>query len=205
MRLMMSGSAALPVPVLERWREISGHVLLERYGMTEIGMALANPLHGERRPGRWAHPLPGVARAARRRAGRPVTPGHAGRARGARSRRVPRVLAAARGDARSVSRRLVPHRRRRGRRGRRATACSAAPASTSSRRAATKSRRSRSRTCCAPPGDRRLRRRRRRPTRNGASACARRVELRAGRDAQARRAASNGRAAGLRRTRVPKR
>ena len=45
---MMSGSAALPVRVLERWRDISGHTLLERYGMTEIGMALSNPLHGER-------------------------------------------------------------------------------------------------------------------------------------------------------------
>ncbi|MCB1035059.1 MAG: AMP-binding protein, partial [Acidobacteria bacterium] len=42
LRLMVSGSAALPVPVLERWREITGHVLLERYGMTEIGMALSN-------------------------------------------------------------------------------------------------------------------------------------------------------------------
>ena len=51
LRLMMSGSAALPVKTLERWREISGHTLLERYGMTEIGMALSNPVHGERRPG----------------------------------------------------------------------------------------------------------------------------------------------------------
>src|SRR5688572_30875280 len=46
LRLMMSGSAALPIQTLERWREISGHTLLERYGMTEIGMALANPLDG---------------------------------------------------------------------------------------------------------------------------------------------------------------
>lgn len=60
MRLMVSGSAALPVRTLERWREISGHVLLERYGMTEIGMALSNPLHGERRPGFVGAPLPGV-------------------------------------------------------------------------------------------------------------------------------------------------
>jgi malonyl-CoA/methylmalonyl-CoA synthetase len=60
LRLMMSGSAALPVHVLERWREISGHTLLERYGMTEIGMALANPLDGERRPGFVGQPLPGV-------------------------------------------------------------------------------------------------------------------------------------------------
>jgi malonyl-CoA/methylmalonyl-CoA synthetase len=60
MRLMVSGSAALPVRTLERWREISGHLLLERYGMTEIGMALSNPLHGERRPGFVGVPLPGV-------------------------------------------------------------------------------------------------------------------------------------------------
>jgi malonyl-CoA/methylmalonyl-CoA synthetase len=60
LRLMMSGSAALPVQTLERWREISGHTLLERYGMTEIGMALSNPLHGERRPGFVGEPLPSV-------------------------------------------------------------------------------------------------------------------------------------------------
>ena len=59
-RLMMSGSAALPVQTLARWREITGHTLLERYGMTEIGMALSNPLHGERRPGCVGVPLPGV-------------------------------------------------------------------------------------------------------------------------------------------------
>jgi malonyl-CoA/methylmalonyl-CoA synthetase len=59
-RLMMSGSAALPLQTLERWREISGHTLLERYGMTETGMILSNPLHGERRPGRVGTPLPGV-------------------------------------------------------------------------------------------------------------------------------------------------
>lgn len=60
MRLMVSGSAALPTAVFERWKIISGHTLLERYGMTEIGMALSNPLHGERRPGFVGTPLPGV-------------------------------------------------------------------------------------------------------------------------------------------------
>lgn len=57
-RLMVSGSAALPISTLEQWREISGHTLLERYGMTEIGMAISNPLHGERRPGCIGTPLP---------------------------------------------------------------------------------------------------------------------------------------------------
>ncbi len=60
MRLMVSGSAALPVSTLEKWKEISGHVLLERYGMTEIGMALSNPLNGQRVPGHVGRPLPGV-------------------------------------------------------------------------------------------------------------------------------------------------
>ena len=60
MRLMVSGSAALPVSMLERWRDVSGHTLLERYGMTEIGMALSNPLEGERRPGFVGCPLPEV-------------------------------------------------------------------------------------------------------------------------------------------------
>ena len=60
LRLMVSGSAALPVSTLNRWKEISGHTLLERYGMTEIGMALSNPLEGERVPGSVGTPLPGV-------------------------------------------------------------------------------------------------------------------------------------------------
>ena len=75
MRLMVSGSAALPVARLERWREISGHVLLERYGMTEIGMALSNPLHGERRPGFVGMPLPGVEVRLVEEDGRPVPSG----------------------------------------------------------------------------------------------------------------------------------
>jgi malonyl-CoA/methylmalonyl-CoA synthetase len=60
MRLMISGSAALPIHVLEKWKAITGHVLLERYGMTEIGMVLSNPLHGQRMPGCVGTPLPNV-------------------------------------------------------------------------------------------------------------------------------------------------
>ncbi len=77
-RLMVSGSAPLPVIILEKWRRISGHVLLERYGMTEIGMALSNPLEGERRPGSVGHPLPGIEVRLVDEAGRPVGPGTAG-------------------------------------------------------------------------------------------------------------------------------
>lgn len=45
---------------MARWKDISGHMLLERYGMTEFGMAISNPLHGQRRPGCVGTPLPGV-------------------------------------------------------------------------------------------------------------------------------------------------
>ena len=61
LRLCVSGSAACPVPVAKRWSEIAGgKELLERYGATEIGMALSQPLAGRRVPGRVGHPLPGV-------------------------------------------------------------------------------------------------------------------------------------------------
>lgn len=78
MRLMVSGSAALPVSTLERWKEISGHTLLERYGMTEIGMALSNPLHGTRVPGSVGTPLPAVGVRLVNEAGAVVEPGTPG-------------------------------------------------------------------------------------------------------------------------------
>ncbi|KAG4070731.1 hypothetical protein HA402_005590 [Bradysia odoriphaga] len=63
-RLMVSGSAPLPSSVFEKWHRISGHKLLERYGMTEIGMALSNPYIvdkiRDRIPGQVGSPLPGV-------------------------------------------------------------------------------------------------------------------------------------------------
>jgi malonyl-CoA/methylmalonyl-CoA synthetase len=60
MRLMVSGSSALPPSVHETWTALTGQNLLERYGMTETGMMISNPLHGERRPGSVGLPLPGV-------------------------------------------------------------------------------------------------------------------------------------------------
>ncbi|KAH8949670.1 hypothetical protein BDL97_10G043600 [Sphagnum fallax] len=60
LRLMMCGSSALPEPVMEKWEQVTGLRLLERYGMTEFVMALSNPLHGERRAGFVGKPLPGV-------------------------------------------------------------------------------------------------------------------------------------------------
>ena len=60
MRLNISGSAACPVKLFNQWQDLTGQVLLERYGMTEIGMGLSNPYHGERRAGYVGKPLPGV-------------------------------------------------------------------------------------------------------------------------------------------------
>jgi malonyl-CoA/methylmalonyl-CoA synthetase len=60
LRLFTSGSAALPAALLEEFRAATGQTILERYGMTEIGMALSNPLAGRRIPGAVGTPLPGV-------------------------------------------------------------------------------------------------------------------------------------------------
>ena len=78
LRLMVSGSAALPGSTLQRWKEISGHTLLERYGMTEIGMALSNSLRGERVPGSVGTSLPSVEVQLVGENGKPVVPGTPG-------------------------------------------------------------------------------------------------------------------------------
>ena len=57
-RLFVCGSAPLPVQVLESFRERFGHVILERYGMTETLMNVSNPYAGERRAGTVGLPLP---------------------------------------------------------------------------------------------------------------------------------------------------
>lgn len=60
MRLNVSGSAACPVRVFERWKQLTGQTLLERYGATETGMTISNPYDGERRAGFVGQVLPGV-------------------------------------------------------------------------------------------------------------------------------------------------
>lgn len=60
-RLFVSGSAPLPAQVLEEFRALFGHTILERYGMTETLMNISNPYAGERRPGTVGLPLPGVS------------------------------------------------------------------------------------------------------------------------------------------------
>ena len=60
MRLMTSGSDRLPDDLFSGYQTIFNYTLLERYGMTETGMNLSNPLKGERRIGSVGLPLPGV-------------------------------------------------------------------------------------------------------------------------------------------------
>jgi len=59
-RLFVSGSAPLPASVFSAFRERFGHLILERYGMTETLMTLGNPYEGERRPGTVGLPFAGV-------------------------------------------------------------------------------------------------------------------------------------------------
>ena len=60
MRLFISGSAPLLAETHHAWRSVTGHAILERYGLSETGMNLSNPYHGERRAGTVGLPLPGV-------------------------------------------------------------------------------------------------------------------------------------------------
>lgn len=61
MRLFCSGSAPLAPETFSAFRELTGHAILERYGMTETGMNLSNPYVRERVPGTVGTPLPGVS------------------------------------------------------------------------------------------------------------------------------------------------
>ena len=60
MRLFVSGSAPLLAETHDRWRDVTGHAILERYGMTETNMNTSNPYDGDRRAGTVGFPLPGV-------------------------------------------------------------------------------------------------------------------------------------------------
>jgi malonyl-CoA/methylmalonyl-CoA synthetase len=81
LRLCTSGSAALPAALLDEFRAATRQTILERYGMTEIGMALSNPYDGPRVPGAVGRELPGVAVDIVDEAGRAVGPGEPGELR----------------------------------------------------------------------------------------------------------------------------
>ena len=59
-RLLVSGSAPLPVPLFERLAEATGHPPVERYGATESLITISTRVDGERRPGWVGLPLMGI-------------------------------------------------------------------------------------------------------------------------------------------------
>src|SRR5256714_5385478 len=61
MRLFVSGSAPLPIETHQEFLRRTGHVILERYGMTETLINASNPYDGPRVPGSVGPALPGIA------------------------------------------------------------------------------------------------------------------------------------------------
>jgi malonyl-CoA/methylmalonyl-CoA synthetase len=77
-RLFVSGSAPLLLDSFKAWKQRTGHVILERYGMSETVMLTSNPYEGERRGGTVGFPLPGVSLRVVDEQGRPVAAGDIG-------------------------------------------------------------------------------------------------------------------------------
>ncbi|MEU1207957.1 acyl-CoA synthetase [Nocardia sp. NPDC005825] len=71
-RILISGSAPLPVPVFERLADLTGHAPIERYGMSETMITLSTRPDGERRPGWVGTPVAGVETRLRDESGAPV-------------------------------------------------------------------------------------------------------------------------------------
>lgn len=59
-RLLVSGSAPLPVPVFDEIARLTGQSPVERYGMTETMITLSTRAEGERRPGWVGEPIAGA-------------------------------------------------------------------------------------------------------------------------------------------------
>lgn len=74
-RLLVSGSAALPVPVFAGLRALAGQTPVERYGMTETLITLSTRVTGPRQPGRVGTPLAGITTRLVDDRGEPLPPG----------------------------------------------------------------------------------------------------------------------------------
>ena len=77
-RLFISGSAPLLEETFSAFEARTGKRILERYGMTEVGMACSNPLNGERVAGTVGFALPGISVRIADEAGREVPRGTVG-------------------------------------------------------------------------------------------------------------------------------
>lgn len=75
LRLAVSGSAPLPPDLAERARVVLGEIPLERYGSTEAGLDVSNPIDGPRLPGTVGLPLPGIEMRIADQDGEPVADG----------------------------------------------------------------------------------------------------------------------------------
>lgn len=60
LRLVTSGSAPLSAERFEAFYQAYGLEIVERYGMTEVGIVLSAKLKGQKKPGSVGYPLPGV-------------------------------------------------------------------------------------------------------------------------------------------------
>lgn len=79
MRLFVSGSAPLLAETHRTFHAMTGHAILERYGMTETNMNTSNPYDGERIAGTVGFPLPGVSlRVTDPESGTPLADGETG-------------------------------------------------------------------------------------------------------------------------------
>ncbi len=78
MRLFLSGSAPLLPETFSEFQARTGHILLERYGMTEAGMITSNPYNGERVESTVGFALPGVAARVADNAHQEITRGEVG-------------------------------------------------------------------------------------------------------------------------------
>jgi len=77
-RLFTSGSAALPASAHATFHALTGHRILERYGMSETGFTLSNPFDGHRKAGSVGMPVPGYEVRIMDDNGMPCNPGEAG-------------------------------------------------------------------------------------------------------------------------------
>ncbi|MGB8168745.1 MAG: malonyl-CoA synthase, partial [Chthoniobacteraceae bacterium] len=80
-RLFVSGSAPLLLETFTAFQERTGHIILERYGMSETGMLVSNPYYahdGPRLGGTVGRPLPGVSLRITAEDGQPCKPGEIG-------------------------------------------------------------------------------------------------------------------------------
>lgn len=77
-RLITSGSAALRPDLFRRYEELTGHRVLERYGMSETMLTISNPYRGERRPGAVGFAVPGTTVRIVNEEGKEAAPGELG-------------------------------------------------------------------------------------------------------------------------------